>query len=72
MEFVSLLVIFAELMILMDSVSHAMLDIILLMVLVNVLLMLLLLMEDATPGPMEFVSSAQRTGSSIIMEFVFL
>ena len=72
MEFVSLLVIFAELMILMASVSHAMLDIILLMVLVNVLLMLLLLMEDATPGPMEFVSSAQRTGSSIIMEFVFL
>ena len=72
MEFVSLLVIFAELMILMDSVSHAMLDIILLMVLVNVLLMLLLLMEDATPGIMEFVSSAQRTGSSIIMECVFL
>ena len=72
MEFVSLLVIFAELMILMDSVSHAMLDIILLMVLVNVLLMLLLLMEDATPGIMEFAKPAQRTGSSIIMEFVFL
>ena len=72
MEFVSLLVIFAELMILMASVSHAMLDIILLMVLVNVLLMLLLLMEDATPGTMEFAKPAQRTGSSIIMEFVFL
>ena len=71
MEFVFLLVIFAELMIPMVSVSLAMLDIILLMVLVKELLMQLLLMEDATPGIMESVRLAQRIGSLIIMEFVF-
>ena len=56
----------------MEPVLNATQDMVLIMEIVNFYHHLLLLMEDATPGIMEFAKPAQRTGSSIIMEFVFL
>ena len=71
MEFVLPSMIFAKLMTTMELVLNVTQDMVLIMEIVNFYQQQLLLMEDVTPGIMESVRLAQRTGSLIIMEFVF-
>ena len=71
MEFVLPSMIFVKLMTTMELVLNVTQDMVLIMEIVNFHQQLLLLMEDVTPGIMESVRLAQRTGSLIIMEFVF-